>query len=156
KDEGAVPDPSARAPAIPFPWLHAKGVANPAKRLIDGAVLIGSEVEDVDRIVRAVDRHPHRVDAIVHVEIRFALRPVTQHVDLVRVGQQFPVEIEDAAVGVATAKNRHEPEDVALKAEACSVSLDQPLTSELRRTVEARLDGKRAGLRRRKYLGFTV
>ena len=83
-------------------------------------------------------RQQDRVHAVLHVQVRLALRAVAQHVQLVGMRQQLLVEIEDVAVGVALAQDRDEAEDVALEAEAFAIGRDQAFGRPVWRRRRAR------------------
>ena len=89
----------------------------------------------------------HRVDAVLHVEVRLALAGRCRARAARRVVAQAAVEVEDVAVRVALAEDRHEAEDVALEAEALAVGLDQAFAGELRGAVQRGLDRERRVLR---------
>ena len=83
-------------------------------------------------------------------------RPLPSTRELARVGAQAAVEVEDVTVRVALAQDRHEAEDVALKAEAFAVGLDQPFARELGGAVERGLNRERRVFRRREDIRLAV
>ena len=156
QDERAVADPAALAARIGQLRADAEALRNPADRVVDAACFVGAEIEDMDLVVEDADREQHRVDAVVHVEIGFALLAVAEHVKLRRVVAQLLVEVEDVAVRVALAEDRDEAEDVGLESEALAVGLDHAFGGQLRGAVERGLEREGRVLRRRKYLRLAV
>ena len=104
-------------------------------------MFIGAQIEDADRRARHIDREQHRIDAILNVEIGLALVAVTEDLDAGGIRLKLLIEVEHMAVGVPLAKDRHKAKDRCLKAETFAVGADQTFGSELRGTVQRRLNG---------------
>src|ERR1051325_9002360 len=123
QDERVVSDPAAIATRVLASRLDTERFADPANRVVDLAILVGTEIEDVDLARRTLRRHENRVDAVLYVEIRLALLAVTEDAQARRVLPQAVVEVEDVAVRVALAENRHESKDPPLHPEALAKRL---------------------------------
>src|SRR5581483_880349 len=91
------------------------------------------------------------VEAILHIKIAFALGAVAQNLQAIRMLQQLPIKIEDMSVSIALAENGDEAKDVALKAEAFAISLDEALAGNFRSAIQRRLNGKRCVFGRRNF-----
>jgi len=82
-------------------------------------------------------------------EVAFPLRAVAEHAQVVRVRNELLVEIENVAVRVTLAEDRHEAEHVGLvELGALRVGRDQALAGGLRGAVKGRLHRERIILRR--------
>ena len=157
KDEWVVADPAALAAGSRSARADSRDGGDPADRIIDlDCTSSVPRLKILTLSLRLVDRKKHRIDAVLHVHVGFALRAVAKHVQRRRVGSEPLEEIEDMAMGVALAEHRDEAEDVALEAEALAIGLDQAFAGELRGAVERGLDRKRRVLRRREDGGLAI
>ena len=75
---------------------------------------------------------------------------------LLRVFEQLFVKIEHMAVRIAFAQDGDETKVIHLHAKTFAVGLNQPLSGQLRGTVERSLNRKRASLRGGENLGFSI
>ena len=64
----------------------------------------------------ALDRHQHRIDAIMNVEIALTLLAISQHLDARIIRFQLPQKIENVTVRVSFAQDRDEAKDVSAEA----------------------------------------
>ena len=72
---------------------------NPTERVIHLAVLVGAQVEDIHRLRSPSSMtRQHRVDAVLNVEIRFALLPLPSTSIWCGIVREFAVEVEHMAV----------------------------------------------------------
>src|SRR6202022_4787591 len=108
------------------PGFQLQALANPADRLIDFAIFILAEIEDIATIGGPFDRNHDRVDTVLNVEIGFALLAIAKHFELRRIRQQLLIEIKHVAGGVALAEHREEAEAEALKAEPLQQHENKP------------------------------
>ena len=124
EDERAVADPAAVAAGVGEARVHAELLRDPADRVVDLAVLVRAEVEDLSSAARALDRgrrsrrcSPGRrgtTSAACRCRARAA-----------RGGRATAlVEVEHVAVRVALAEDGDEPEDAGLEAEAVAVGAE--------------------------------
>ncbi len=72
----------------------------------------------------------HRVKTITDVEVGFPLRAIAENLQMVGVGVQLLVKIEDMAVRVTFAENRNKPENVAFKVVPLTVSVNESFTGK--------------------------
>ena len=72
----------------------------------------------------------HGCDAVLNIEIAFALQAVAEDFQAVWMFAHLLVEIKDVAMGVAFAEDRDEAEDVAFKLVALTVRGDHRLAGE--------------------------
>src|SRR5262249_39811381 len=143
EDEWAVADPAAFSAGIAATGRKTQVGADPAQRIVHGAVFVSAEVVNVDGLVDRVNGEHHGGNAILDVEVRLALFAVAQDVDLVRIAEQLVEEVEDVSVRVMLAQDGDEAEDVTLEAKARAVGGDQPLAGDLGGGVEAGLHRER-------------
>src|ERR1035438_5027015 len=127
EDERAVGHPTTFAAGVAPFRLKAEMPGDPADGVVNLAILIRAQVENVDRVRAALRRQQDGVDAILHVEVRFPLEAVAQPVEAMGMFQQLPVEVEHVPVGVALAQNRYEAEDGPLEPERRRVGRKHPL-----------------------------
>lgn len=128
-------------------------LANVADRIFHLHVFGRAEVEDFDVVFgfqrqSRVHHMEHRGEAVLHVEIGFPLRAVTEHFEMVGMVEELFVEIKNVPVGVAFAENGDEAKHVALELETFAIRVNQALACDLRRGVERSLNRKRRVLRR--------
>src|SRR3989442_1357529 len=153
---GRVPVRAAPTAAVEVPGrFEAEDLADPPRRSDEGAVIREGEVVS---LVGAGAGQPveDRRDAIGHVEVALALLAVAEDGEPVRVLAELAHEIDDVAVGVAGAHDRHEAEDRGGDAAPLGVGRDQALARKLRCAVERRLDREGTVLRRRDDAGLPV
>ena len=81
-----------------------------------------------------VEREQHRVDAVLHVEVRLALPAVAEHAQLSGRMLAGCVEVEHVAVRVALAEDRDEAED---RSPACRSPRSRPAISPSPASFEA-------------------
>src|SRR5262249_18379156 len=105
EDEGTVADPAAFPTAVVPLRLDVEPFTDPAQRLIDRAVFVRAEVEDVERRRRLVEDEEDGIDAVLNVEVRLALLAVAKNSDASRIAQELGIEIDDVAMRVALAEN---------------------------------------------------
>src|ERR1700691_1474236 len=156
QDKWAIPDPAAFASGVCKLRMQPQMFANPADGVVDFAIFVRAEIEDVYFAVRPINRKKNGVNAILHVQVRFSLTPVAQNVEMFGMLGKLPVKIEHVPVRVAFSQDRNEAENVALQSEAFTVGLNQALRGQFGSAVERSLYGKRTGLRRGKDCGLPV
>src|SRR5665213_2401237 len=86
KNELVVADPAARAAGIGELRRHAEMAGDPADGIVDLAIFRCAEIVDVDLLLRPLQREQDRITAILHIEIRFLLFAVAEHIKPRRVG----------------------------------------------------------------------
>src|ERR1700689_4095175 len=104
---------------------------NPTDGIIDLAIFVRSEIEDVHSAGRFVEGGENRVNAILHIQIGFLLMAVAQHVEMFRMLYELVIKIEDVSMGVALAQNRYESKNVALDPEAFRIGLNKAFGGQL-------------------------
>src|SRR5271170_178073 len=156
QDERTVPNPAPFAARIGKFRMKTEMLANPADGVVDLAILVGSEIEDVDFVFRPIDRGKNGVDAILHVQIRFPLMTVAQHMKMFRMFGKLPVKIKHVPVRVSLAQNRDEAKNVALHSKTFAVRLNQAFRGQLGSSVKRSLDGERTRLRRGEDIRLSV
>ena len=72
--------------------MQAKLLANPANGVVDVAILVGPEIEDVHLAIRPIEGGKDCADAILHVQIRLPLVAVAQYVEPLRVPRKLPAK----------------------------------------------------------------
>src|SRR5208282_3843950 len=130
KDERIVAHPAFVAAGIFQFRFKAEHAANEFYRAVYFNIFIRAKVVGLDMVpgllrCSAIDHVQHRIKAITDVKIGFPLCAVAQDFQVTRVGKQLFVKIKHVAVGVAFAKNRNKTEDVALKAVALAISVNE-------------------------------
>src|ERR1043166_6809940 len=70
EDEGIIANPAALAPRVDQLGRNVEPPTNPANRLVDLAIFILAQIEDIDRLGGFSDRNHDRVYAIVDIEVR--------------------------------------------------------------------------------------
>src|SRR5690606_34823048 len=120
-----ISDPSAFPTGINQLGRKSQLLGNPADGIVHFDTLVGAEVEDVHLVPRPFQGDKNRVDAILNIQIRFLLPPVTQHLQLSRIGPELAKKIENVAVRVAFPQNGYKAKDPSLEAEAFRVSGDE-------------------------------
>src|SRR5271154_5503487 len=106
--------------------METEMFANLADRIVDLAIFIRAEVENIDFTIGAVKGDQNCVDAILHIQIRFSLMAVSQNVQMFGVLAELPPKIEYMPVRVTLTKNRYEAKNVTLHSKAFAVGLNQP------------------------------
>src|SRR6516164_8194339 len=147
KDERIVTDPAAIAAAITQLGLESEMAADPPDRIVDLAVLVRAEVEDVDLLGSGVDSEHHGVEAVLNIQIRLTLGAVAEHLQVLRMGPQLFVKINDVAVGVTFAEDGDEAEDIGSHAKTLAIGFDEAFGRYLRCAVKRGLDRDRSVLR---------
>ena len=100
-------------------------LANPTQRVINATILIGAEVRDIDGGGQLGNDGQHRVDTVVDIQIRLPLFAIAKDVDLMRIGKQLVVKVEDVSVSVAFAEYRDKTKDIRLELETGAISGNQ-------------------------------
>lgn len=67
QDEGTVANPAAFAARVRKFWMKTEVFTNPADGVVDLAILVGPEIEDVYFVFRPIDCGKNRIDAILHI-----------------------------------------------------------------------------------------
>src|SRR5579863_8816371 len=129
QDKRAVADPPAFASRVRQLGMQSEMLANPPDGVIDLAVFVSPKIENVHLRIRPLNGDKNRIDAILHVQIRFALTAVAQHMEMIRMFDKLLVEIEHVPVRVTLSQNRYESKNVALHSEAFAVGLNQAFRS---------------------------
>src|ERR1700733_11490426 len=111
-------------------------LAYPSNRVVDLAELIGSKIENIYFALGPVESCENSIDAILHIQIRLALMPIAQYVQMVRMFGKLLPEIKNMAMGIPLAQNRHKTENVALHTEAFAIRLNQPLRRQFRSAIQ--------------------
>src|ERR1017187_3669649 len=136
--------------------MQTQMLTNPANRVVDLAVFVSPQIEDVYLTIRLPESGKNGIDAILHVQIRFALMAVAEHMKMFGVGGKLLVKIKHMPVRVALTKNRYESKDVSLHSEAFAIGLNQTFRRPLGSSVEGSLNRERTGLGCRKNIGLAV
>src|SRR5580692_9993350 len=100
-------------------------LADPTNGFVDFAVFVSPQVEDIYLCIGLFDRNKDRIDAILHIQIRFSLVAVAEHVEMFGMLGKLLVKVEDMAVGIAFPENRHEAKNVGLQPKAFAIGLNQ-------------------------------
>src|ERR1700722_14083901 len=148
QDKWAIPDPAAFASGVCKLRMQPQMFANPADGVVDFAIFVRAEIEDVYLAVRPLNRKKNGVNAILHVQVGCSLMPVPEHVATFGMLGNLPVKIENVSVLISFSQDRNKAENVALQSEAFTVGLNQALRGQFGSAVERSLYGKRTGLRR--------
>src|ERR1022692_1072319 len=156
QDKGTVPNPAPLASRVHELGIKTEMLTNPSDRVVDFAILVGTQIENVYLALRPVEGSKDRVDAILHIQIRFPLMAVAQHMQMFRMLGKLLVEIEHVTVRVTLSQNRDESKNVALYSEAFAIGLNQAFRSQLRGAVKGSLDGERTRFRRGENVRLTV
>src|ERR1700733_8934162 len=69
KDKWTIANPPSFASRVRELGAKAEILTNPADRVVDFAILVCPEIEDVNLALRLVDGCENRVDAILHVQV---------------------------------------------------------------------------------------
>ena len=109
---------------------------DPADRIIDLTVFVDTQVENVDSGRCMSNSQEDGIDAVLHIQIGFALLTIAQHLQFFRMVAQLFVEVKDMPVRVAFAENRDEPEKITLETEALAVSGDQAFARQFRSAIQ--------------------
>src|SRR5438105_5913429 len=131
KNERTVANPSPVSAGIGNRGLQSEVLTDPPDRVIDLAILVGAQIEDVYAGVCLFDGQQHGIDAVVYVQIRFPLVTIPEYMQFVRMFEQLPVKIENVTVRVALAQDGNEAKNVRLHSESCAICLDQTFGSDL-------------------------
>ena len=148
EDERVVAHPAPVSAGVGDGRIEAEPLADPARRVVDGAVLVPSQVEHLTSR-RVWEPVQHRRHAVVDVEVALPLRAVTEDLEAGRVRPELGDEVDHVAVGVARAEDRHEAEDAGVDVACLRVGGDEALGGDLGGGVEGGLDGERRVLGRR-------
>jgi len=84
---------------------------DPTNRVVDGAILVRSEVQDVDLARRFVQCQQPRVEAILNVQVRLPLPSIAEHAQQRGIPQKLLVKVGYVSVRVLLVQDRDEPED---------------------------------------------
>ena len=136
--------------------MQTEMLTNPGDRIVDLAIFVRPQIEDVHPTIRSVDGSKNSGDAILHIQIRFFLMAVAQHMKMFRMLGKLLVKIEHVPVRVALSQNRYEAKNEALHSEAFAVGLNQAFGSQLRSPVKRSLNRKRTGLWRGENVRLAV
>src|SRR5207244_3433120 len=127
KDERAVADPAPLAAGVSQAGRNAQLLADPSDRIVNLAVLVRAEVEQVDAVAGLCQRQHDRVHAVADVQVRLPLPAVAEHAQDGRIVAQAFDKIEHVPVRIPLADERDEAKDEALEIEAGAIRLDEPL-----------------------------
>ena len=156
EDEGVIADPALLAAGVFEAGVEPELVRDPADGVGELAVAGNAEVKDADFLVGFVESDHDGVDAVLDVEVAFALGAIAEDAEVFGVFEELFVKIEDVAVGVAFAENGDEAKDDGADAEAFGVGGDEAFGGEFGGAVEGGLDGEGAIFRCRDAGGDAV
>src|SRR4051794_38855945 len=105
KNEGTVADPAALSASINELGRHFHVRANPSDGIVHRAVLVGAEVVHDAFFRGRPDDREHGVHAVLHVEVRFSLLAIAEHVEPIGMSPKLSIEIEDVSVRIPLAEN---------------------------------------------------
>src|SRR5579863_8060704 len=96
-------------------------LADPTDRIVHFAVFVSPQVENIYLCIGLFDRKEDRVDAILHIQVRFSLMAVAKHMEMFGMLRELLIEVEDMPVRIALAENRDEAKNVGLQSEAFAI-----------------------------------
>jgi hypothetical protein len=128
-------------PALPSagktqPWRKFQSTCNPADTVEYLAYFVGAKVKYLNALVGRCTAEQYTVDAVLDVQIGFALLAVAQNVQPSRILCKLTHEIENMPVAVALAEDRYKAKNARFHAVPFGVGSDHPLARELRGTVK--------------------
>src|SRR5690348_15523759 len=156
EDERAVADPAPLAAGVGQVRLNTQVFADPADGVVDLAVFVRPQIEDIYFIGSLLNRQQHGVDAVLHIQIGLLLLAVSEHVEGIGMFEQLLVEVEDVPVRIPLAEDGHKAKYIGADVKSFGIGLNEAFGSELGSAVQGGLNRKRAGLRSRKDVGFAV
>src|SRR5262249_43748174 len=130
-NEGNIADPAAIAAGIGEARGKTQPVGDPTGGILDFAIFVSAEIEDVNLSIGAFDCRQHGFNTISNLKIGFTLQPVAENVQDGGILREFPHKIEYVPMRVALAKDRNEAKNIAAHSEAFSVGGDQTLARQL-------------------------
>src|SRR3974390_40258 len=98
----------------------------------------------------------HGIETIADIKVGFALPAVAQNFQMIGVGQQLFVEIQDVTVRITFAENRDKPENITFKSVTFAISMNKTFTGELGGGVQRSLHGKGVIFGRRNDIRFAI
>src|SRR5258708_12408401 len=129
---------------------------DPLERIIHFTILLGPQVIDIHLVLRPLQHHQDRIDAVPDVEIRFPLMSVNEYPQFIRISEELAVKVEDVPMRISFTQDRDESKDKALEAEPFAICLDEPLPGQFGGSVERSLARKGCVFWRGDNPGFTI
>src|SRR5688572_31109948 len=98
KNERVVANPATITPRVNALRIQPQALANPANRVINLAILVRTEIVDIDLFLRLFHHKKNGINTILHIKIGFALVSISQDMKFIRILEQLFIKIKNMPV----------------------------------------------------------
>jgi hypothetical protein len=124
KNKRAVAYPTALPSPVGNFRMESECFSNPAYGIIDFAIFVGTQIEDIYFGMAGFGSKEHGINTILYVEIGFSLVSISQYTQRPGIRPKLLIEVKYVAVAISLAQYGNESKYVTLKAKAFAIGLD--------------------------------